>query len=306
MRKWIALVILSFLHIHSNVVWSGDEILLKSRRFTPAKGISDTVKVKIEAIPERAHVLIQLEKIPTIRERKELEAKGIKLLSYIPNNAWFASIPSDKSDEIAALYNVRSICEILPDDKISPTIRGGVDTININADGTVNLAVVFFGDISLADAAKNVSNYGGVVYGKTALVNALLIKISNHKILDLQNEDIVKWITGASILPQKCNDDSRAAIHVEEIQDTPYNLTGTGVIAGEWDGGWIDTTHHDLAGRVTIGDASYCGTGLYPDTGSCSTDYHATHVAGTVGAVGVKLAALCFVGQKLLVKRIYF
>ena len=92
MRKWIALVILSFLHIHSNVVWSGDEILFKSRRFIPATGITAAAKAKIEAIPDRAHVLIQLERIPTIRERKELEAKGIKLLSYIPNNAWFASI----------------------------------------------------------------------------------------------------------------------------------------------------------------------------------------------------------------------
>jgi len=116
MKKAIVLVILSFFLININIVWADDEILLKSRRFIPAKGIAAATKAKIEAIPGRAHVLIQLERIPTIKERKELEAKGIKLLSYIPNKAWFASIPSNKVIEIAALSNVRSIGEILPED----------------------------------------------------------------------------------------------------------------------------------------------------------------------------------------------
>lgn len=91
MKKGSLLAILFFL-INVSILSGSNEILLKSRCFTPAKGISDTVKAKIEAIPQRAHVLIQLEEIPTIRERKELETKGIKLLSYIPNKAWFASI----------------------------------------------------------------------------------------------------------------------------------------------------------------------------------------------------------------------
>ena len=62
MNKRDVLVLLSFLLIHINTIWAGDEILLKSRRFTPAKGVSDSAKAKIEAIPQRAHVIIQLEK----------------------------------------------------------------------------------------------------------------------------------------------------------------------------------------------------------------------------------------------------
>ncbi len=269
MKKEFLVVILFFL-INVSTLNGSYEILLKSRRSTPAKGITATARAKIEAIPGRAHVLIQLERIPTTKQKEELEAKGIRLLSYIPNKAWFASITSDKVSQIVSLSNVRSICELLPEDKISPTIRDGVDAININDDGTVNLAVLFFEDVSLANAAKTVSNYGGKVYDKAPIVNALLITIANKKILDLKNEDTIRWITGASILPTNCNDDSRAAIHVEEIQDTPYNLTGTGVVIGQWEGGWVDTTHDDLIGRVTIGD------------GYGSTSAHATHVAGTM------------------------
>lgn len=284
-----SLLVIFFFFINASILRGSNEILLKSRRFVPELGVSTADKEAIEAVPGKSHVLIQLKHIPTIKEKKELDDKGIKLLSYIPNKAWFASIPSDKVNQTASLSNVRSICELLPEDKISPTIRDGVDTININADGTVNLAVVFFGDVSLSNAAKSVSDYGGKVYGRAPLVNTLLITISNQKILDLKSEEKVKWITGASNVPKEFNDGSRAAIHVEEIQDTPYNLTGTGVVVGQWDSGWVDTTHHDLAGRVTIGDASHCGS--YPDSGSCSTVYHATHVAGTMLGNGCRSQA---------------
>jgi hypothetical protein len=124
MKKKYFLVIL-FLSINVSSLHGSNEILLKSRRFTPDKGITAAAKAKIEAVPGRAHVLIQLERIPTITERKELEAKGIKLLSYVPNKAWFASIPSDKAIEITAFSNVKAISEILPEDKISPHIITG-------------------------------------------------------------------------------------------------------------------------------------------------------------------------------------
>ena len=92
MKKKFLLASLFVILANINLVNASDEILLKSRCFTPDKGITAAAKANIEAIPVRAHILIQLEHIPTVEETKELETKGIKLLSYIPNNAWFASI----------------------------------------------------------------------------------------------------------------------------------------------------------------------------------------------------------------------
>jgi len=57
------------------------------------------------------------------------------------------------------------------------------------------------------------------------------------------------------------------------------NLSGTGMIAGEWDGGAVLTSHQEFnntgSSRVTQGDSP------------ASTHYHATHVAGTILAGGV-------------------
>lgn len=233
MKREMALVILLVILTSINSVIASNDILLKSRRFTPSKGISAAAKAKIEAIPRRAHVLIQLEQIPTVNEREELKAKGIKLLSYVPNKAWFASIPSDKVDEIASLSGVRAISEILPEDKISPAVRErGVGDYSTNEDGTANLTIKFFRDISLDEAIKIVTNYGGTIIGEAPIINALEVIIPSESISELANEDAVQWLNEFPPPPVLFNDGSRAAIGVDIVQAPPYSLTGTGVIAG--------------------------------------------------------------------------
>ena len=56
------------------------------------------------------------------------------------------------------------------------------------------------------------------------------------------------------------------------------NLDGSGVKVGVWDGGHVLGHHQELSGRVSYGDSS-----SYSD--------HATHVAGTIGASGVRTDA---------------
>jgi hypothetical protein len=62
-------------------------------------------------------------------------------------------------------------------------------------------------------------------------------------------------------------------------QTPPYNLNGTGVTVGVWDGGGVRSTHRELGGRVAILDGAAIGD-------------HATHVGGTIGASGVTATAL--------------
>jgi hypothetical protein len=59
----------------------------------------------------------------------------------------------------------------------------------------------------------------------------------------------------------------------------PYNVNGSNLTVGVWDGAGVRTTHQELAGRVTIMDGAALGD-------------HATHVAGTIAASGVVASAL--------------
>ncbi len=95
-----------------------NKIYLRSREFTPSK-LTDIVK------SDKKHFLIQFENFPTQEEMKVLDDRGIKLLDYIPNKAWFISISGVTPRGVAKLSNIRFIGDILPEDKISPHLRKG-------------------------------------------------------------------------------------------------------------------------------------------------------------------------------------
>ncbi len=59
----------------------------------------------------------------------------------------------------------------------------------------------------------------------------------------------------------------------------PYDLSGTGLTVGVWDGGAVRSTHRELAGRVTIVDGG-------------SLHAHSTHVGGTIASAGFMADAM--------------
>ncbi|OQX56761.1 hypothetical protein B5M50_06990 [candidate division KSB1 bacterium 4484_219] len=145
--------------VESSPVQSSEEykIFLKSRQFIPTAGITPSAETKITTSSlERVHVLMQFQHIPNATERKALEEAGVELLAYVHNNAWFVSMPSSGvAIEEVTSYSVRWIGEILPEDKISPYIQeNNFGDWAINPNGTVNLIVEFFRDVSLDDAEQ--------------------------------------------------------------------------------------------------------------------------------------------------------
>jgi subtilisin family serine protease len=84
---------------------------------------------------------------------------------------------------------------------------------------------------------------------------------------------------GQPIYRIQTNVGSAATISSDDVWSAPYNLSGTGVTLGIWDGGPVRNTHQEFTGRITLKD------------GSSFFDDHATHVAGTMIAVGVDASA---------------
>ncbi len=70
------------------------------------------------------------------------------------------------------------------------------------------------------------------------------------------------------------NDKAAISTGAMQLRFGPYNLTGTNLLVGVWDGGSVRDTHQEMTGRVTRINAA-------------SLSRHATHVAGTIIASGV-------------------
>jgi len=252
------------------------DILLKSRRFVPSPGISKIARLKIGSrFSERAHVLIQFKHIPNSIERKTLTDNGVRLLAYIPNKTWFASISTADPVDIAKLPFVRSVELVLPEDKISPHIRkSGVGPWATNHDGTVNLIVVFFGDVSEREAQRILRRYGTNIQGP-GMLNDYTITAFGSVIQSFANEDAVQWIDEAPPPDADNSDGLRARIDVNNVQVAPYNLNGSGVVIGQWES-YHPYNHTDLQhGFRKIADPDYTGQGR-----------HATRVAGVFGGDG--------------------
>ncbi len=106
------------------------------------------------------------------------------------------------------------------------------------------------------------------------LISNPLVKYVERKI------NVVKIIDGVDKYPsKKRNLTSANMMHVEELWNSPYSLNGKGVKVGVVDGGSVRKTHREFMingiSRVKL---------LSPNS---SLSRHATHVSGTIGALGL-------------------
>lgn len=266
------------------------KIRLKSRTFTPTKGIAaDFRKTMVGPLErgEKRHVYVQLKKHLDQDERAQLEKQGVKLLNYIGSYTWHASISDPKVLEFTSSAVVRRrpiigsvlwIGRIESMDKIEPKIREkGVGDYNRQPDGRVDIVVVFFPDVSKDTLNAIAKSYGQTIQ-KPGMLNDIILRLSETQISRLGQEDAVQWVEEVGPPDTTFNDGSRACINIDVLQAAPYSLDGTNVDVGEWDGGEIDDSHDDLAGRVTVVETE-------------GISAHATHVAGTLGGDGTRSAA---------------
>ncbi|RLB35454.1 MAG: hypothetical protein DRH12_16680, partial [Deltaproteobacteria bacterium] len=104
------------------------------------------------------------------------------------------------------------------------------------------------------------------------MLNDWTATVTSDAIRELANEDGVQWMEEVPPPETTFNDGSRNRVGANIVQAPPYNLDGTNVQVGVWDGGEIDNSsspHPDLTGRVTIIE-------------NAPISDHATHVTGTM------------------------
>ena len=192
----------------------GDEVILKSRRFVPAAGVSASLRGRRSEGSERIHVIIQMENVPTVERRVGFIRTGVRLLSYLPQRSWLAGVRADRLEEIAALPGVRAVVDIRPTDKLAPPIaEEGVGAYSLTDDGRARLTVLFFADATLASGVRAIRERGGTVVETSAAENSVLCHLPVTAIEDLASCEAVKWID--QLAPaMDLNDGVRAATNI--------------------------------------------------------------------------------------------
>ncbi len=235
-----------------------------------------------QPVAGRIHVILQFDQIPGGSQRSALAAAGVTLLDYLPDRAFFASVPAGLGQADCQAAGVRWLGAVYTEDKLAPRLNAGdVGPWALHPDGTADLRVKLFADAAPAAARAALESVGATVQDQSAS-GWFTISLPTTRIRDVARLDGVRWIE--EVPPPACAlvDNVRTNTQAELAQEPPYGLSGAGVSVGVWDIGLVDKSHADFAGRILIMDTN-SAQGVQP---------HATHVAGIVGGSGSLSASL--------------
>lgn len=225
--------------------------------------------------PGARHMLIQFQRILTETDLEALRQKGLIVLRYVPNRAYWVTASAQARVSLVTSREgggVRWAANSSRVDKLAPVARAETFPKHaIRGDGRVELDVSFFMDVTNETAGEQTQARGGEIL-EWLDAHVARVAIAREGLVLLASMDEVEWVQPAA--GPKVSDNAVAAqrIHVTEIRSAPHNLTGAGVTVGVWDGGVVGT-HTDFGMRVTVVDTSPVAN-------------HATHVAGTIGGSG--------------------
>ena len=237
---------------------------------------------ELTSTPDKRHLVVQFNRPVRPEERDTLGRSGLELLTYLGDNAFFASLTEGvNARALSAMPFLAGTAQIERAWKLDPRVEAGQvpDWAVVKRDGqgvtTVAVYVVFHPDVPLlTEGLAAAQQHDAGVRSELESVNGLVIELPLANIDALAEEDAVQWIEWPLPRMSEINDSNRVITEADIVQAAPYGLDGSGVSVLVYDGGYGRSSHVDFEGRHTTRDTS----GL---------SNHATHVACTVGGAGV-------------------
>lgn len=199
-----------------------------------------------------------------------LEKMGCEPIYYVGNGKWLIQNPTKVSRA-----SMPSLDEVKPQDKFKFSLDGKIPSFALQRK-RAHLLVYFNPRRSYEQIFSFISEKAEIVKFNERWWSAEIF-IPLEKIFELALSDTVVHIEPSGAPIQLFNDRVRETVKADWSQEF-LGLKGSGVVVGIWDGGWVDSSHGDFSGRITLGDSSH-------------TDSHATHVAGTIASSGARSEA---------------
>ena len=268
-----AFVILSQIGFNQNLqLLSGDFTLNKN-----IESISEKELMTLPVFENSLIAIIDFNKVPNIIEKKLLAEKGIRLLKYLPEKAFFATIdPSINLNDIKSFSSINGIHEIKPQYKLHPKLTLGKYPDWIKKGDHFLVVATIFEALSFETATQLLIQKGYTITELKKESEFVYLKVNEKQLYKLLEFPFIQFIEPIS--PPSYPENNTAVTlnrsnYLNSPSDNGLKYDGTGVNVMMQDDGIIGE-HIDYQGRL---DQSHI---------TSNSGDHGDHVAGTIMGAG--------------------
>lgn len=230
-----------------------------------------------EIINGNYYRLLQFNTIPTQEARESLEKTGIRLLDYLPENTYVASIPKGYDLNHLVTYNIRAFEPFHASLKIAETIHElPYPEWAVPFDGGLDVGISLYRDIKMTEILPLLSEYAEEILDTDQYSNTIIIRILSSQIKALAGLPFLHYISPVDPPSEPENYTAKTITRSNTIDNqftSGRHYNGNGVKVMLQDDGMIGP-HIDYQGRI--------GQQYTTDP----TGTHGDHIAGTIMGAG--------------------
>ena len=220
------------------------------------------------------YVLVQFSKLPSLQVQNDLRNAGCDLQTYLPGNAYLATIKSTFDFAKSAGFEISSV------NNIPLLYKKDIAFTNYqraaNKENQKLIAVSYYSSLNKADVIAELEKAGAlIVPTKYAEANVVFIQVDLNKVDAIGALPFVSYV-GLQILTDKELNYKSIGKHAVTSLLSPSgkNLSGKGITVGIGDNSEIVTQALDFTGRVI-------------NRVPVPFSFHGIHVSGTVSGAGL-------------------
>jgi len=245
----------------------------------------------------QAHLFVRFDGPLANAARRQLAELGISLLRRLDEITWVAGATAEGAGALDARDDVLWADTIDPATKLAPGLLvAEVPQWRERPGDRVVVSVRFHEDVAASEVIALAGALGAELEGFTPETFPTLLSvrfvIDPGQIVALSQAETVALIGPSSPPPEPENDDSQALSRVDVVQGAPFNLSGAGVAVGVWEAEGLVRDTHDSFETIGPGGVITSRVILQSDAAGVATHWHATHVAGTIGAQDTPIARI--------------
>ena len=220
------------------------------------------------------YVLVQFSKLPSLPVQNNLKNAGLYLETYIPGNAYLATIKNTFNFSLANQFEIISINNVPAFYKIDRAFSDYRETNNKEEQKLI--AVSYYTSINKAFVIAELQKMGAVITTtKFTETNVVFIQVSSNKIDAIASLPFVSYISLQTLTDKPLNYKSVGKHAVTSLlSQSGKKLSGKGIVVGVGDNSEIITQHIDFNARV-INRVPF------------PFSFHGIHVSGTVAGGGI-------------------